>query len=188
MTSKTSQPNSQIATPPDGRALHDCPGHHLVIGIALTVARSGGGSLEGPEQADDRHPAAGRSALWTRVVFPEPSRAEFEEVIVDQARPGDDRQAIHALWRILFTRLGSHPGHPRLPVFGLTSTDGVEPCGSSDSSAGAVRPRPPTPGAGMPDCRCPVTAPARIARRHASQAVRRSAKPKVSTPAARRPR
>ena len=96
MTSKTSQPNSQIATPPDGRALHDCPGHHLVIGIALTVARSGG-SLEGPEQADDRHPAAGRSALWTRVVFPEPSRAEFEEVIVDQAHPGDDRQAIHAL-------------------------------------------------------------------------------------------
>jgi hypothetical protein len=180
MTSKTSQPNSQIATPPDGRALHDRPGrHHLVIGIALTVARSGGGSLD-PEQAHDRHPAASRSALWTRVVFPEPSRAEFEEVTVDQA--------IHALWRILFTRLGFHPGHPRLPVFGLTSTGGEEPCGSSDSSAGAVRPRPPIPGAGMPDCRCPVTAPARIARRHASQAVRRSAKPKVSTPAARRPR
>ena len=47
-----------------------------------------------------------------------------------------------------------------LPVFRLTSTDGEEPCGSSDSSAGAVRPRPPIPGAGMPDCRCPVTAPA----------------------------
>jgi hypothetical protein len=37
----------------------------LVIGIALTVARSGGGHWKDPERADDRHPAASRSALWT---------------------------------------------------------------------------------------------------------------------------
>ena len=38
MTSRTSQANSQIATQPDGRALHDRPtGAILVIGIALTA-------------------------------------------------------------------------------------------------------------------------------------------------------
>jgi hypothetical protein len=59
-----------------------------VIGIALTVDRSAAGHWKDPERADDRHPAASRSALWTRVVFPEPRRAELGEVIVDLASLG----------------------------------------------------------------------------------------------------
>ena len=52
------------------------------------------------------------------------------------------------VFSLVFAAVGGlDQGQPLLlPVFGLTSTDGEEPCGSSDSSAGAVRPRPLIPG------------------------------------------
>jgi threonine dehydrogenase-like Zn-dependent dehydrogenase len=72
MTSRTWHANSQIATRPNGRALHDRPEQ-------MTATPT---------------PAGQRSA--TRVVFPEPGRVELEEVIVDLRELGPHELVVQA--------------------------------------------------------------------------------------------
>ena len=86
MTSKTSQPNFQIATQPDGRALHHRPGRRHARDRNRAdrgqKRRRVTGRTPGEQMTATPAPADQRSA--TRVVFPEPRRAELEEVIVDR--------------------------------------------------------------------------------------------------------
>jgi hypothetical protein len=71
-------------------------GADLVAGIALTAASSGGGSLEGPGRADDRHPDASRSALCDARRFPAPCRVELEDMIVDLRELGPHEVVVQA--------------------------------------------------------------------------------------------
>ena len=61
------------------------------------------------------HPGRLRSeAAWAHLCAVAPIPASSGKVTRHRLNPGGDRQANHALWRIVFTRLGSAPGHPRL--------------------------------------------------------------------------
>ena len=61
------------------------------------------------------HPGRLRSeAAWAHLCGAAPIPASSGKTVRHRLNPGGDRQANHALWRIVFTRLGSHPAHPRL--------------------------------------------------------------------------
>ena len=56
------------------------------------------------------HPERLRSeAAWAHLCGAAPIPASSGKVTRHRLNPGGDRQANHALWRIVFTRLGSHP-------------------------------------------------------------------------------
>jgi transposase len=56
------------------------------------------------------HPGRLRSeAAWAHLCGAAPIPASSGKTIRHRLNPGGDRQANHALWRIVFTRLGSHP-------------------------------------------------------------------------------
>jgi transposase len=56
------------------------------------------------------HPGRLRSeAAWAHLCAAAPIPASSGKTIRHRLNPGGDRQANHALWRIVFTRLGSHP-------------------------------------------------------------------------------
>jgi transposase len=56
------------------------------------------------------HPRRLRSeAAWAHLCGVAPIPASSGKTIRHRLNPGGDRQANHALWRIVFTRLGSHP-------------------------------------------------------------------------------
>jgi transposase len=56
------------------------------------------------------HPGRLRSeAAWAHLCGVAPIPASSGKTIRRRLNPGGDRQANHALWRIVFTRLGSHP-------------------------------------------------------------------------------
>ena len=56
------------------------------------------------------HPGRLRSeAAWAHLCGVAPIPASSGKVTRHRLNPGGDRQANHALWRIVFTRLGSHP-------------------------------------------------------------------------------
>src|SRR5271165_3841600 len=59
------------------------------------------------------HPGRLRSeAAWAHLCGAAPIPASSGKVSRHRLNPGGDRQANHALWRIVITRLGSRPGHP----------------------------------------------------------------------------
>ena len=59
------------------------------------------------------HPERLRSeAAWAHLCGAAPIPASSGKVTRHRLNPGGDRQANHALWRIVITRLGSRPGHP----------------------------------------------------------------------------
>ena len=56
------------------------------------------------------HPGRLRGeAAWAHLCGAAPIPASSGKVTRHRLNPGGDRQANHALWRIVFTRLGSHP-------------------------------------------------------------------------------
>ena len=56
------------------------------------------------------HPGRLRSeAAWAHLCAAAPIPASSGKVTRHRLNPGGDRQANHALWRIVFTRMGSHP-------------------------------------------------------------------------------
>jgi len=56
------------------------------------------------------HPGRLRSeAAWAHLCAAAPIPASPGKVTRHRLNPGGDRQANHALWRIVFTRMGSHP-------------------------------------------------------------------------------
>ena len=56
------------------------------------------------------HPGRLRSeAAWAHLCGTAPIPASSGKTVRHRLNPGGDRQASHALWRIVFTRLGSHP-------------------------------------------------------------------------------
>jgi transposase len=56
------------------------------------------------------HPGRLRSeAAWAHLCAVAPIPASSGKTIRHRLNPGGDRQANHALWRIVFTRMGSHP-------------------------------------------------------------------------------
>ncbi len=56
------------------------------------------------------HPQRLRSeAAWAHLCAAAPIPASSGKTVRHRLNPGGDRQANHALWRIVFTRLGSHP-------------------------------------------------------------------------------
>jgi transposase len=56
------------------------------------------------------HPGRLRSeAAWAHLCGVAPIPASSGKTVRHRLNPGGDRQANHALWRIVFTRLGSHP-------------------------------------------------------------------------------
>ena len=56
------------------------------------------------------HPERLRSeAAWAHLCAAAPIPASSGKTTRHRLNPGGDRQASHALWRIVFTRLGSHP-------------------------------------------------------------------------------
>ena len=56
------------------------------------------------------HPERLRSeAAWAHLCATAPIPASSGKVTRHRLNPGGDRQANHALWRIVFTRMGSHP-------------------------------------------------------------------------------
>jgi transposase len=56
------------------------------------------------------HPGRLRSeAAWAHLCGTAPIPASSGKTVRHRLNPGGDRQANHALWRIVFTRLGSHP-------------------------------------------------------------------------------
>jgi transposase len=56
------------------------------------------------------HPGRLRSeAAWAHLCATAPTPACSGKVTRHRLNPGGDRQANHALWRIVFTRMGSHP-------------------------------------------------------------------------------
>jgi transposase len=56
------------------------------------------------------HPGRLRSeAAWAHLCGVAPIPASSGKVTRHRLNPGGDRRANHALWRIVFTRLGSHP-------------------------------------------------------------------------------
>ena len=62
------------------------------------------------------HPGRLRSeAAWAHLCAAAPIPASSGKVTRHRLNPGGDRQANHALWRIVFTRMGSHPA-PRAYV------------------------------------------------------------------------
>jgi hypothetical protein len=48
-------------------------------------------------------------AAWAHLCAAAPIPASSGKTIRHRLNPGGDRQANHALWRIVFTRMGSHP-------------------------------------------------------------------------------
>jgi transposase len=56
------------------------------------------------------HPERLRSeAAWAHLCATAPIPASSGKTVRHRLNPGGDRQANHALWRIVFTRMGSHP-------------------------------------------------------------------------------
>jgi Transposase IS116/IS110/IS902 family len=56
------------------------------------------------------HPGRLRSeAAWAHLCAAAPIPASPGKTVRHRLNPGGDRQASHALWRIVFTRMGSHP-------------------------------------------------------------------------------
>jgi transposase len=56
------------------------------------------------------HPERLRSkAAWAHLCGVTPIPASSGKTVRHRLNPGGDRQANHALWRIVFTRMGSHP-------------------------------------------------------------------------------
>ena len=56
------------------------------------------------------HPERLRSeAAWAHLCAAAPIPASSGKITRHRLNPGGDRQANHALWRIAFTRMGSHP-------------------------------------------------------------------------------
>jgi transposase len=56
------------------------------------------------------HPRRLRSeAAWAHLCAAAPIPASSGKTVRHRLNPGGDRQANHALWRIVFTRMGSHP-------------------------------------------------------------------------------
>jgi transposase len=56
------------------------------------------------------HPGRLRSeAAWAHLCAVAPIPASSGKTVRHRLNPGGDRQANHALWRIVFTRMGSHP-------------------------------------------------------------------------------
>jgi transposase len=56
------------------------------------------------------HPGRLRSeAAWAHLCAAAPIPASSGKTVRHRLNPGGDRQANHALWRIVFTRMGSHP-------------------------------------------------------------------------------
>ena len=56
------------------------------------------------------HPERLRSeAAWAHLCAAAPIPASSGKITRHRLNPGGDRQANHALWRIVFTRMGSHP-------------------------------------------------------------------------------
>ena len=53
-------------------------------------------------------------AAWAHLCGAAPIPASSGKVRRHRLNPGGDRQANHALWRIVFTRMELAPGHPRL--------------------------------------------------------------------------
>ena len=88
--------------------------------IAPLVAASASGLLAlygvGPNTAAllliaaGDHPGRLRSeAAWAHLCAAAPIPASSGKTVRHRLNPGGDRQANHALWRIVFTRMGSHP-------------------------------------------------------------------------------
>jgi transposase len=66
--------------------------------------------LVGPLVAAGDHPERLRSeAAWAHLCGAAPIPASSGKTVRRRLNPGGDRQASHALWRIVFTRLGSDP-------------------------------------------------------------------------------
>ena len=79
--------------PRPARPLRDRPGHRRLLFIA----------------AGD-HPGRLRSeAAWAHLCAAAPIPASSGKIIRHRLNPGGDRQANHALWRIVITRMSSHP-------------------------------------------------------------------------------
>ena len=56
------------------------------------------------------HPERLRSeAAWAHMCAAAPIPASSGKTVRHRLTPGGNRQANHALWRIVFTRMGSHP-------------------------------------------------------------------------------
>ena len=61
------------------------------------------------------HPERLRSeAAWAHLCGVAPIPASSGKITRHRLNPGGDRQANHALWRIVITRMSSHPRDPRL--------------------------------------------------------------------------
>ncbi len=77
------------------------------------------------------HPERLRSeAAWAHLCAAAPIPASSGKTNRHRLNPGGDRQANHALWRIVFTRMGSHP-----PTLGYVERRTKEASPSSRSSA-----------------------------------------------------
>ena len=59
--------------------------------------------------AGDRPGRLRSEAAWAHLCGVAPIPASSGKTVRHRLNPGGDRQANHALWRIVFTRLGSHP-------------------------------------------------------------------------------
>src|SRR5207245_10631214 len=109
------------------------------------------------------HPGRLRSeAAWAHLCGAAPIPASSGKVTRHRLNPGGDRQANHALWRIVITRLSSHPPtrayvERRTPA-GLSKTE-IIPCLQRHVARAISPPRPPaayapptpgTPGPPMP--------------------------------------
>ena len=91
----------------------------LVTAHAPEPARPATGSAPTPPRmlliAAGDHPERLRSeAAWAHLCGAAPIPASSGKIVRHRLNPAGDRQANHALWRIVFTRMSSDPAHPRL--------------------------------------------------------------------------
>ena len=111
------------------------------------------------------HPGRLRSeAAWAHLCGSAPIPASSGKTVRHRLNPGGDRQANHALWRIVFTRLGSHPrpaptpsGAPRKANPSQRSSAASSATSPARSTPTSARPRAdaPTPGTAWPQNRLP---------------------------------
>ena len=70
------------------------------------------------------HPGRLRSeAAWAHLCGVAPVPASSGKVTRYRLNRGGDRQANHALWRIVITRLSSRPGHPATRAYAERRTE-----------------------------------------------------------------
>ena len=89
------------------------------------------------------HPGRLRSeAAWAHLCGAAPIPASSGKTVRHRLNPGGDRQANHALWRIVFTRLGSRPA---TRAYAERRTQKENPRQRSSAASSATSPARPAP-------------------------------------------